>query len=249
MNGALLLALAVYVGIGLALPLALGVRVPLLTGLNVIGASLGWAITLAWLYPLTEARARRQLLEQTSNLRLLSASEFERLVGELLRRAGWEVEEVGGHGQPDGGVDLVARRESTRRLVQCKRWDSRQVGVAAVRELAGALLHERLPGEAGMLVTVSDYTPDARQEAASTGTELVDHRDLVRRLDARATQLLRLDTSDRRYPCSDCGAPMLLARSPHGYWLHRPRYRDGCRGKRDLGTEPEQAIAQLIKLR
>lgn len=51
MTPALVLAGAVYAGLGIALPLALGARGVLLTSLNVIGVLLGWVLTLAWLFP------------------------------------------------------------------------------------------------------------------------------------------------------------------------------------------------------
>ena len=173
-NAALLLAGAVYGGLGLALPLLVHARVPLLIVCNVMGASLGWAITLAWIFPASEARLRRQLLEQTTNLRLLSAAEFELLIGELLRREGWDVEEAGKHGEPDGNVDLRIRRGDRHMLVQCKRWHSWQVNVDEVRKLAGTLLREGLPGTSGMLVTTSTFTPAAIAEAKQNGVELVE---------------------------------------------------------------------------
>lgn len=249
-NVALLLAGAVYAGVGLALPLATSASTAALIGLNVIGAATGWAITLAWLFPAVEARVRRQLLEQTTNLRLLSAREFEHLVGELLRREGWEVQETGGHGAPDGNVDLRLRRGTTRRLVQCKRWDSRPVGVSEVRYLAGTLMREHLPGDAGMLVTLSEFTDAAAKEASELRIELLDGKRLITRLEAvGATDLLRPDTAPSSYPCPECGRAMILGLSAHGYWLRCPSYGRGCKGKQDLGSNPEVALAELMRLR
>jgi hypothetical protein len=95
MSAALLLGAAVYAAIGLALPLATDAPTLGLIAYNALGAATGWAITLAWLFPLVESSHRRHLLEWTTNLRQLSATEFERLVGELLRREGCDVEETG----------------------------------------------------------------------------------------------------------------------------------------------------------
>ena len=247
-NVALLLAGAVYAGVGLALPLATGASTAGLISLNVIGAATGWAITLAWLFPAVEARVRRQLLEQTTNLRLLSAREFEHLVGELLRREGWEVQETGGHGEPDGNVDLRIRRGTTRRLVQCKRWDSRPVGVNEVRYLAGTLMREHLTGEDGMLVTLSEFTDTAAKEASELGIELLDGKRLINRLEAAgATDLLRSSTDRPSYPCPECGRAMILGRSRYGYWLRCPSYGRGCKGRRNLGSDPERALAELMR--
>lgn len=247
-NVALLLAGAVYGSLGLALPLLVHARVPLLIGCNVMGAALGWAITLAWIFPASEARLRRQLLEQTTNLRLLSAAEFELVVGELLRREGWDVEEAGRHGEPDGNVDLRIRRGGREMLVQCKRWQSWQVNVDEVRKLAGTLLREGLPGTSGMLVTTSSFTAAAIAEAKQSGVELVGGRDLVRRLEAAGANGLLPRTAELggACPCPTCAAPMILAHSPYGWWIRCPNYDSGCDGKRDLGADPRRALELLL---
>jgi len=183
MTAALLLAGAVYAGLGLALPLSLGARGVLLISLNVIGVLLAWVLTLAWLFPLTQAVHRRHLVEWTTHLRLLSATEFEWLVGELLRREGRHVEETGGEGAPNGNVDLRIRRGDRQMIVQCKRWASKPVGVSEVRELAGTVAREQLPRGAGMLVTLSHFTGHAITEAAQLELELVDNRHLCARLE------------------------------------------------------------------
>jgi hypothetical protein len=59
-------------------------------------------------------------MEGTSDLRSLSAEEFEWLVGE---------------------------RKSGRRIVQCERWESREVGVGDVREFAGTLMRAGCRGK------------------------------------------------------------------------------------------------------
>jgi restriction system protein len=246
---ALLFAGVVYGGIGLALPLALHASAASLVGLNVIGATWAWTLTLGWLFPVIEARARRELLEQTTNLRLLSAREFEQLVGELLRREGWVVEEVGGHGKADGGIDLRVRRGDRRTLVQCKRWQSWQVGVEEVRQLAGAMLREGLRRGSGMLVTLSDFSPAAAAEAKMIGIDLIAGPELVLRLEnVGATDILRNDTRDLPYGCPQCGTPMVLRHSRHGYWLSCPHYATD-KGKLDLGTDPKLALERLIRSR
>jgi hypothetical protein len=246
---ALLFAGVVYGGIGLALPLALHASAASLVGLNVIGATWAWTLTLGWLFPVIEARARRQLLEQTTNLRLLSAREFEQLVGELLRREGWVVEEVGEHGKADGGIDLCVRRGDRRTLVQCKRWHSWQVGVEEVRQLAGAMLREGLQRGSGMLVTLSDFSPAAAAEAKTVGIDLIAGPELALRLEnVGATDILRNDTRDLPYGCPECGTPMVLGHSRYGYWLSCPHYAID-KGKLDLGTDPKLALERLIRSR
>jgi restriction system protein len=232
MSAALLLGAAVYTGVGLALPLGLGAHGVELIAYNVTGVMLGWAITLAWLFPRVEASQRRHLLEWTTDLRKLSAQEFEWLVGEVLRREGWDVAETGRQAAPDGNVDLRIHRGERVMLVQCKRWDSRQVGVDEVRKLAGTLMRDGLPGSAGMLVTLSEFTEQATAEATKLDMELVDGRQLLHRIEhVRASE-----------PCPSCSAPMILDRSRHGWWLRCPK----CSGKRDLGNEPARALGLLV---
>ena len=232
MSAALLLGAAVYAGVGLALPLSVGAHGVQLIAYNVTGVLLGWAITLAWLFPRVEASQRRHLLEWTTDVRKLSAQEFEWLVGEVLRREGWDVKETGRQAAPDGNIDLRISRGERVMLVQCKRWDSRQVGVDEVRKLAGTLMREGFPGSAGMLVTLSRFTEQATAEAAKLGVELVNGRQLLHRTEhVRACE-----------PCPSCGGPMVLDHSRFGWWLRCP----DCSGKRDLGSEPARALGLLL---
>jgi len=51
----------------------------------------------------------------------MSWEDFERLVGEYYRCSGFQVTREGGNG-PDGGMDLVLRKDGETHLVQCKQW-------------------------------------------------------------------------------------------------------------------------------
>jgi hypothetical protein len=235
-SAALVLGAAVYVAIGLVWPLSIGAHGLLLVAMNVLGVLLGWIVTGAWLFSRHQASDRRHLLEWTTHLRLLSAQEFEWIIGEVLRREGWDVEETGRVASADGNVDLRLRRGREARLVQCKRWQARPVGVDEVRKLAGTLMREGLPGEAGMLVTLSSFTDQAAAEAAKLGIALLDSREVAR----------RIETVRRTEPCPLCATPMLLDRSAHGWWLRCPRWTDGCVGKRDLSASPGRALDLLL---
>lgn len=85
---------------------------------------LAWMVLAAcWMAALgscLDARRKRRLLETRTDLDSLAAlgwQDFERLVGEAFRREGYAVEETG-LGGPDGGIDLVLRRDGKRTLVQ-----------------------------------------------------------------------------------------------------------------------------------
>jgi restriction system protein len=47
---------------------------------------------------------------------------------------------------PDGGIDLVIRKDGNRYLVQCKQWRSQKVGVKVVREMFGLVAAEKAAG-------------------------------------------------------------------------------------------------------
>ncbi len=86
------------------------------------------------------------------------------------------MEERGG-ASADGGVDVVLRRDGQTTLVQCKRWRDYKVGVQQVRELLGAMTHER--AGAGILVTAGRFTDDAFSLARQNRIQLVDGPALV----------------------------------------------------------------------
>ena len=213
------LAIAVYALWGIVIPLLVGAKTAWLLSFNTEGAIFAGVIVSARLFPVIEARSRRHRLELTTDLRLLSARDFEQLVGEMFRYEGWEVIETGGHGEPDGGVDLRLSRGSERRLVQCKRWTSYSVGVDEVRKLGGTLLGEGLPGAAGLLVTTSEFTKSAADAAKQLNLEIIDGQALVPRLHAAgATRLLEAShATGHAMAVPNCETPMVLDRSRHGW--------------------------------
>ena len=227
------IALILYPGLGLFVPVLSGMSTSWLVSVNVMGVCLAALVSLGWLVVQLEAKDRRHLLEWTSDLRLLTGQEFEWLVGEVFRREGWKVAETGRQDGPDGNVDLRLTRGNDRRLVQCKRWISWQVGVDEIRAFGGTLMREKMTGSEGTFVTFSDFTKHAREEASKTGITLLDRRNLY----ALVEQVRRAE------PCPICREPMVLDRSQHGWWF-RCNAR-GCAGKRDLASEPARAVDLL----
>ena len=96
-------------------------------------------------------------------------------------------------------------------------------------------MREGLTGDAGVLVTLSDFTEQARTEAARIGLTLVDGRDLF----------ARVERVRREEACPTCGAAMVLDRSSRGWWFRC--VTPGCSGKRDLGTDPARAVELLTQ--
>lgn len=118
---------------------------------------------------------RRGLLQQAivSPSRItdgMNWQEFELLVGEAFRQRGYAVEEtVPG---PDGGVDLVLRKDGEKFLVQCKQWRALKVSVTVVRELYGVMAAQGAAG--GFVVTSGQFTAEAKSFAAGRHVTLID---------------------------------------------------------------------------
>jgi hypothetical protein len=230
------MALIFWPGIGLLLPIWTGLSGSWFAVANIAGTVLAATLALGWLILQVKYQDRRHLLEWSTDLRLLDAEEFEWLVGEVFRREGWAIEETGRQDGPDGGVDLRLTKGAEQRIVQCKRWESWRVGPASIREFAGTLSREHLSASAGVFVTLSTYTDQARDEAKKLDLTLIDGTDL----------LARIEKVRRAEPCPDCGAPMVFDRSPRGWWFRCPKYPD-CAGKRDLGSDVGRAAELLAR--
>lgn len=158
----------------------------------------------------------------------LSPVDFERLVGEAFRRKGFLVRERGGNG-PDGGVDVELHMGRDKYLVQCKRWRTRQVGVATVRELFGVMTAEGAVG--GYVVASGNFTEEAKAFAEGRAIELVPSESLLALIQAGPSGT----PGDRKEPtvsppaepegptateanpsCPQCGTAMRLGKAKTG---------------------------------
>jgi hypothetical protein len=86
-----------------------------------------------------------------------------------------------------------------------------------------------------MFVTFSTFTDAARMESRSNGMTLLDGRDLF----------AMMDVARKAEPCPTCSRPMLLDRSPRGWWFRC--VAPNCAGKRDLGADPGRAVELLTQ--
>jgi restriction system protein len=139
---------------------------------------------------------KKKLLEQLVNV---EASEFEKIVAQLLEKLGYgSIEEgtieVTGRSH-DGGIDGVCSLDKLslgKALFQAKKWQN-NVGIEIVTRLAGSL-HTRRAAY-GILITTSDFTNDARTEANRAGNvKLINGNELAKlmidtELGARLKQL------------------------------------------------------------
>jgi restriction system protein len=226
----------VYVVLGIVLPVAFDAGRGGFIGFGFLGATWGVVILLAALLAAQQAAHRRLLIEWTSDLRKLDATEFEWLVGEVYRREGWNVTETGRPDRSDGNVDLRAEKDGSLLLVQCKRWAAKPVGVDEIRKMAGTAYGEGRAETKPAVVTLSDFTEVAIEEAKRLRVDLVDGRELLERIE-------RVRDSEA---CPVCGTPMLLDRSSRGWWLRCPRF-PSCSGKRDLAQASGAAVGLLLR--
>ena len=125
-------------------------------------------------------------LDDTVNIAAMDWEDFEHLVRELFEK---EFTSTGGEvkvtqASRDGGVDAVAFDPDPIRggkiVIQAKRY-SNTVGVSAVRDLYGTVLNEG--ATKGVLVTTSDYGPDAYEFAKGKPLVLLNGGNLLHMLD------------------------------------------------------------------
>jgi restriction system protein len=139
----------------------------------------------------------------------------------------------------DGGVDiwLQSKHMDAPRIVQCKHWQNRAVGVKEMREFRGVMASHRL--ESGTYVTSSTFTTDATAFAKANGILLQDGAALLKLIGQRTSEqqaaLLAVAYEGEywRPTCASCGTKMVERTSGNavarGFWgcANYPR----CRGK------------------
>lgn len=170
----------------------------------------------------------------------MSWQQFELLVGEAFRQAGYQVID-GGELGADGGVDVHLKKAGNKYLVQCKHWKTQRVGVSVVRELFGIMVDRGAKG--GFIVTSGGFTEEARSFASGKAIGLIDGQKLDKML-RKAGQSLpeeRLQATERKpetISCPKCGEAMVKriarqgANAGQAFW-GCSRYPK-CRGIRSI---------------
>jgi restriction system protein len=149
-------------------------------------------------------------LELTQRLRTIDWFQFEKIVALAYRKHGYTVSRRGG-ANPDGGIDLLIRKDGETKAVQCKQWKTWNVGVKTVREFLGALTDAQI--KQGILITLCGYTDEARQLAAKHGIEMLNETalaNLLERVDARFDPSVMAILEDKRKVCPKCEREMVL---------------------------------------
>ena len=160
---------------------------------------------------------RKQLDQQTGidSIRALTWKQFEELVGEAYRRQGYQVTENYQSG-PDGGVDLILKKDDQLVLVQCKQWRSQKVGVKIVRELFGVMAASK--ASRGIIVTCGYFTQEAIDFASGKPIELISGNDLIELIQTvQAEPRIKTISKSEEVPnCPQCGSAMVLRTAKKG---------------------------------
>jgi len=116
------------------------------------------------------------------NVRKMDPKDFETLVGAWLTKRGYTNVSVIGQCH-DRGVDVLATSPTgDREMFQCKRYrKGNNVNIDPIQKIH-SLLHTR-GAKKGWVVTTSDFTPDAKDEAQLTKVQLINGSKLIKSLE------------------------------------------------------------------
>lgn len=152
---------------------------PLILLLPIVGivALIWWKVHKSNQRRAAERAWREKLLYNgVDDCDLMTGAEFEQRIALSLEALGAQIEEVGGGGR-DGGADVVAMRDdSTRIVIQCKRWDG-QVGWDAVKEINAA--RALLGAHRAAVATNRTLSPYGMRRAYELGVEVWDRAYLI----------------------------------------------------------------------
>lgn len=164
---------------------------------------------------------KRKLLDKQKDIdsiKSLSWKQFEELIAEAYRRKGYSVVENYDIG-PDGGIDLVLKKDGNMFLVQCKQWRSYKVDVRVVREMYGVMTAKHAAGV--IIVTSGLFTQEAKNFAVDKPIDLVEGSQVVNLIRSVQTKLT-YSPDEINKPrttanlCPDCGGELVMRVAQHG---------------------------------
>lgn len=187
-----------------------------------------------WLAPRPTAVAgETQQLGTKEALRRIDWYQFEKVSGRLLETEGWVVQRRGG-ANPDGGADLVARRDGKLAVVQCKHWRNWEIPPKVMRELLGTKVSTGFTADTAMLFTLNGCTAEALRFAADNCITVFTADRIAAMIDAAGMNRFPEITHPESKQCPKCDAPMILRPSVRGAFWGCSRYGShGCRGRID----------------
>jgi len=225
--------------LGLIIP-AMEFQHPFAKGLAIAGQKFAVLLSLILLIPglisLYNSYRKEKLLDRQKDIdsiKALTWKEFEELIAEAYRRMGYSVVENYDIG-PDGGVDIVLRKNGNTYLVQCKQWRSFKVGVKVVREMYGIMTDRRATGV--MIITTGVFTQEAKNFAKDKPIDLIEGNqvvEMIRSVQAKQVYLktetwpsyyINTDNINTEEPkpkiseniCPKCGGKLVIRVARHG---------------------------------
>lgn len=163
--------------------------------------------------PSTTPHAGQESQWSPAVLHAIEWRRFEALCEALYAQAGFTTRSQS-HGA-DGGVDiwLQSRHSDMPRIVQCKHWQSKAVGVKEMREFFGVMASHQL--KSGTYVTSSTFSAEAAAFAKANGIHAQDGAALLRLIGQRTPEqqaaLLAVAYEGEywRPTCASCGTKMV----------------------------------------
>jgi len=121
-----------------------------------------------------EEAVKRYEYRQQKYWKSLRGTKFERALARLYKNMGYSVSQTKGSG--DEGIDLILSKEAKTTVVQCKGRE-KPIGVGAVRDLYGAMMHAR--ADSAVLACPAGFTKAVRNFATGKPIQLLSVADLV----------------------------------------------------------------------
>ena len=197
-----------------------------------------------WWWALGVMRKSRAAGKRLDELKAMTPIEFEEWVGARFGDLGYAVKTTALVG--DHGVDLVARRDGEKVIIQCKRYLDAAVGEPTLRDLYGTMQHEG--ADRAYLVTTGYPTAAAISWSRGKPIEIWDGRYLANMGVIRGATTLSALSADRRAVspadtfgavCRRCKARLVERRNRRTgeTFLGCPNYPQ-CRYTRSLTSTP-----------
>lgn len=221
------ISMTVYIGLKYVVP-SVAIENVLLKGLAEAAprAAPFFAVLLLIPAPIAALNSwrKRKLLDTRKDLesiRSLSWKEFEELVAEAYRRNGYKVIENWDVG-PDGGIDVVLKKDGNVYLVQCKQWRSQKIGVRIVREMFGIMTAHNATGV--IVITSGMFTQEAKNFASGKPIDLVEGNQLslliqnIQKNTRGTRSRIKEDVLPMEKPrvCPECGSDLVVRVAKRG---------------------------------
>lgn len=198
----------------------------------------GFASLISFIIGLKKKNLYKQN-QSIQQIRNLSWRQFEFYVGQAYREKGYIVVET--PEGPDGGVDLILRKDGEKTFVQCKHWKLHRVGVDKVREMLGSMVAGG--ADHGVLVTTGSFTKSAVNFGQQHGIKLIDGNGLENmiRVNPDQNDLIPEQIKDQ-IDCPICKSVMIKRVTKNGKYKGQQFWGcstfPACKGKRSLTLEP-----------